>query len=146
VWIGVFDPQPGRVTYVDAGHGYAIHAGAAGQLTPLNASRTHPVGILPDTRFESATAELAAGDRVLIVSDGIIEQPRASDPDSGNSQREEFSLARVREVLGMSAADSDAVARLFAQLDQFAGGSPLADDATAVLVTVSPEPSAAGTA
>ncbi|PZF57281.1 hypothetical protein DEJ23_07235 [Curtobacterium sp. MCSS17_008] len=67
-----FDPRSGHAEWVDAGHGPALHVRADGSVTPLR-STDLPIGLQPAgvARTVGAT-DLARGDRVVLVTDGIL--------------------------------------------------------------------------
>jgi serine phosphatase RsbU (regulator of sigma subunit) len=136
LWAGVFDPKEMSVRYVDAGHGYAQLAKADGEFEPLHHGEGIPVGIMPDSVYEPATAKLSAGQRVLIISDGIVEQFEPGTIGAGAS-RKQFEISGVQSALAASRGETSeqAVGRIFQALYQFAGTENLSDDATAVLVT-----------
>lgn len=127
LWAGVFDAAAGTLTYVDAGHGYALlsHGDA---VAHLNKRGGVPIGVAPDSPYDNAVVSLEPGSRVLVVSDGLIEQTgRDAMKD------EEFGFERVKGILRSVQEGDDEIAALFDAIDRHAGG-PLADDATAVLV------------
>jgi serine phosphatase RsbU (regulator of sigma subunit) len=134
-WVGVFDANAGTLTYTDAGHSYAVmHQPDSGATTPLDAAGGLPVGVEDTADYEQATIPLAAGSRVMVVSDGIIEQFGLQDSCPGEQQQ--FGLDGLYRALAAArAADTDPVAGVFADVIAHAGGPNLADDATAVLVT-----------
>jgi serine phosphatase RsbU (regulator of sigma subunit) len=81
---------------------------------------------MDDFDFVAVTVPLTPGGRVLLVSDGILEQ-------FGDAERnEQFGLDRVRD--GFSRPSSDTVGDLFRAVFDFGRTEKLSDDATAVLV------------
>ena len=71
---------------------------------------------------------MAPGDMLVLMTDGFFEWANAQDQD--------FGISRVQESLrasrGLSAAEI--IARLYADVKQFTGGTPQADDLTAVVI------------
>ena len=67
-----FDPSSGDVQYVDAGHGHArlLRGTTRQELLP---QRSAPIGLFPDSPIRIGTATLAAGDSVVVFSDGLLE-------------------------------------------------------------------------
>ncbi|MGA0174279.1 MAG: PP2C family protein-serine/threonine phosphatase, partial [Phycisphaerales bacterium] len=123
-WIGEIDLERGEMRYVDAGHGYAARE-REGAIEWLNAGGGPPYGAVPGFPYAAATADWKSGDRLLIVSDGFIEQPSASgDGDFGRQRMADWLASR----------DARSLDGLFAKILDFAGGDQLADDATAVIV------------
>lgn len=62
----------GKVSYVDAGHGLALHVQPAGPADRLP-SGGPPVGAWPGTQWPQAGLELAPGDSLVVVSDGVLD-------------------------------------------------------------------------
>ncbi len=133
LWLGVFDLAKKSLTYVDAGHSYAALAAPDGTITQLNAGRGMPIGVDEAQVYVAETSPLPLAGRVMIVSDGIIEQHGLVDRD-GQLGTEQFELAGVIRSLTHTAQGGDELAELFAAVIQHAGSEHLADDATAVLV------------
>lgn len=133
LWVGLFDSKNNTVTYVDAGHGYALLSHPDGACEQLCAGGDMPVGIIPDAVFSTTTAKLLPGQRALILSDGIIEQFE-TETMTLTGTRKQFELTGVQAALAASTGD-DIIPNLFQAVYQFAGTKNLADDATAVLVT-----------
>ncbi len=132
LWVGIFDAADGRLHYVDAGHGLGLIQRAGGAIEDLSSGGGVPIGILPDATYQPQSLAFGPGDRALIFSDGIAEQPRA---DYTADSRDEFDVPRVRRVLGAPAPDEGATIRsLFEAVVRHAGTDQLADDATAVLI------------
>ncbi|HVT58830.1 MAG TPA: SpoIIE family protein phosphatase [Thermoanaerobaculia bacterium] len=126
MFYGLLLPE-GRLRYVSAGHPPALwQSGAA-------VERLGATGYFLSTAFRSEPAgareiELAAGDRLLIYTDGASE---ALDPDE-----QELGLEGLEEALRDSrklpaAAALDA---LLGRIRTHCGGRPLADDVTLLLV------------
>ena len=132
LWVGIFNAAAGTLTYVNAGHGYALlHATGTSDATPvmLDAGEDFPIGFVPDAEYQATTVPLPPGGRATIVSDGIVEQ---FDPGR-NGPRQQFSLNGVRQVLARPTTDP--AAALFTAVVAHAESEDLQDDATAVVVT-----------
>jgi phosphoserine phosphatase RsbU/P len=129
----VFDRIAGTLKYIDAGHSYAVLIDVAGQTITLNSGEGLPIGIDDTHDYKAETIQLPPTGRMVVVSDGIIEQPGLVERD-GQMVEDQFELNGVIATLQSSAPAADAVAELFAAVIQHAGTESLADDATAVLV------------
>ncbi len=129
LWVGVFDLEKHELSYVDAGHGHAVISDATGKSDMLTAGGGALVGIEPDSSYEVASTDLTEGGRVLIVSDGLVEQPG----EGGEAKLDLFGIERVRSFLEEAKGD-DAIDGLFKVVEEHAGTAQLADDATAILV------------
>jgi serine phosphatase RsbU (regulator of sigma subunit) len=81
---------------------------------------------------------ISPGDKVMIVSDGIIEQLGSLESSAGPTaasgllEKQPFDLAGLQK--SMAGAGQDPVADLFSAVVRHAGTQQLSDDATAVLV------------
>jgi sigma-B regulation protein RsbU (phosphoserine phosphatase) len=132
LWLGVIDSDRHTLEYVNAGHGYAwlLSARQGAGARRLDAAGGPLVGVMEDVPFLSATIEFSPGDRLLLLSDGILEQPHTGDRD------EPFEWDGVQMALSEThgAGPEQFVARLFESLYDYAGQSTLADDATVVVV------------
>jgi sigma-B regulation protein RsbU (phosphoserine phosphatase) len=62
----------GTVSYVDAGHGLALHVQSSGTAVRLP-SGGPPVGAWAGTMWPQSSLELAAGDSLVVVSDGVLD-------------------------------------------------------------------------
>lgn len=133
LWAGVIDRRAGILEYVDAGHGFALLLRRDGERMRLNEGEGVPVGVIAESRYESIRVPMGVGDRLLIVSDGLIEQP------APGKERIQFGFDRLLEVLSRHAAGEtgetggDEVTAIFDAVMRHAGSAELADDATAVL-------------
>jgi serine phosphatase RsbU (regulator of sigma subunit) len=134
LWVGMFDVHRRTLSFVDAGHGYALLIDGAGLIQSLGGGQNVPIGVLDQEDYRAVTLQLPAaqaGARALVVSDGIIEQ-RGTIADGSQAQ---FELAGIEQFFRhRSNPSADDVADLFAAVIEFAGTDQLADDATAVLV------------
>jgi serine phosphatase RsbU (regulator of sigma subunit) len=131
LWIGIFDKSSARLTYVDAGHGLGILADGKGECQELSGGGGLPIGVIPDSEYTAVTVPFGDGDAVLVVSDGIVEQPAAM---ASADDRDDFGLSRTKQVLCRALASPDPVAMVFDAVVEHAGTRRLADDATVVLV------------
>jgi serine phosphatase RsbU (regulator of sigma subunit) len=125
LWAGILDIETRKLTYCDAGHGYWLVA-RNGQA-PGRVESTAGGPLLRADEEHVYTADeltLAPGERVILYSDGVVEQRSGDD--------EEFGLDRTIQVLSDSGSGGPAsdVQRLFDTLVAFAGTDRLADDVT----------------
>ena len=66
------DSSTGRLTYVDAGHGYALLRRAGGEVESLRPWGL-PLGIVSDERYECGSVTLGPGDVLVVYTDGLKE-------------------------------------------------------------------------
>jgi phosphoserine phosphatase RsbU/P len=129
LWAAILDPDGGTLTYVDAGHSYALLRRTDGTVQQLDEAGGLPIGIDEDESYTATTVPFAAGDGLTVVSDGIIEQfglPRDGE------EPEQFGVDGLKTSI--TAAPADPVEALFRAVIAHAGTDKLADDATAVWV------------
>jgi serine phosphatase RsbU (regulator of sigma subunit) len=86
----VLDPATGELGYASAGHPPILVAHADGGTTYLDGGRGLPLGVAPAPR-SSVTTRLAAGDLMVLYTDGLYER-RGEPADEG--------LARLAELAG----------------------------------------------
>jgi hypothetical protein len=100
----------GLVTIANAGH---LPPYLNGEEVPVPGAL--PLGILADAEYECTTIQMARGDRLTFVSDGVVEaQP---GPHFGSRPTELFGFERTRDLSRQPAADIAAAARAFGQTD-----------------------------
>jgi serine phosphatase RsbU (regulator of sigma subunit) len=125
----ILDARNRMLSYTNAGHPAPLLLRADDRVERLH--HGGPVlGMLADARYEVGSATLQAGDRLVLYTDGVVEAASAA-----GEMGEERLLAALQGMRSLPAADA-ARAVLKAAMD-FSGDSPLADDATVVVVDVS---------
>jgi hypothetical protein len=105
----------GRGTIANAGHLPPFLSGSEFPLSPAL-----PLGLLPEAEFETTALHLAAGDRLTLYTDGLLEARRADG--------ELFGFARIAEISGDT---SEEIARTAQQFGQD-------DDITVLTLTLTP--------
>lgn len=128
LWVGVFSAD-GELQVVDAGHGYwAIKPRSGAAATPRIAG-TIPVGIEAGTVYRPERVTLTAGERVILYSDGMVEQRGESGARFGRQ-------ALLDAITGSSPPED--VRAAFDAVSAFSAGAALTDDATAASVEYRP--------
>lgn len=130
LWCGIIDPSTRSISFVDAGHGHWLVRRAADPGKPARGADfegTLPLGVDSDIEFAPESVRLEPGDRLILYSDGLVEQPSAAGDRFGFSRL-------VSAVQGTGGVDAD-VGTLVTELRKFAGlsGVPnagLGDDVT----------------
>jgi serine phosphatase RsbU (regulator of sigma subunit) len=135
LWVGVLDLQTRTLRYVDGGHGYAMMIRPDGAFERLDKGDGLPIGLFDGIDYASVEVALPAGGRMLVVSDGIIEQYGPVTQADGQTTTAHFEMARVQQTLSSLAPGADPVAAIFDAVTKHAGSPRFQDDATAVLVT-----------
>ena len=121
------DPQPGTLSFLNAGHNPPLIVHSAGTVEQL-ASGGLPLGIKRDAEYREGRTQLQRGDVLVIYSDGVTE---AVSPTG-----EEFGATRLYEVVSRNIEASAAGIRdrIESSLTKFAQGTSAADDITLVIV------------
>jgi sigma-B regulation protein RsbU (phosphoserine phosphatase) len=113
------------VSYANAGHPSPLLLGGGGVR---RLASTGPVlGVVAGAAYEERTLEWSRGDRLVLVTDGVLEAPAASGEELGEARL----VGRLRALAAAPAAVAAEGALSLART--FAGGT-LADDATVVVV------------
>lgn len=116
-----------EMRFVNAGHNPPLLVSTAGETRELETSGL-PLGLLPDSTYGIDSVELAAGELLVIYSDGITE---AVSPDD-----EQFGMRRLREAVRACRDEPlDAIIRTIDRVTaEFACGMPQADDQTLLVL------------
>lgn len=124
LWMGSVAVHSEEVQYIDAGHGYAYTA-AKGDVRPLQEGGGLPIGIYDDATFECACIPHPPGSRILLCSDGVIEQPSPLGEQLGD--------AVIRQAM-LSESSDEVTASILQTLEKHAGSSRYHDDVTIALI------------
>ena len=119
----ILDPTTGHLQYANAGHDlpYVSHNGAASELRATGM----PLGLMPDMHYEEKEMHMAAGDTLLLYSDGLVE--------AHNSERDMFSFPRLMSLVGQHGDTGALIEYLLNELRSFTGiGWEQEDDVTLV--------------
>jgi phosphoserine phosphatase RsbU/P len=107
----------GELEYVNCGHVPPLVVSNGEVERPSHGNL--PVGLLPDAEYLSAKVQLKAGDRLILVTDGVTE--------AENARGEFFEDSRLE-----LAARSGGLEDIFSAISKFCAGNPLSDDCTVV--------------
>ena len=91
----------------------------------------HVLGVEPDHRYPSETIQLAPGDRIIVFSDGVVEQHSPAGAA--------FGFQNVLATLETTTTESEDVQLLLEDLLSFAQSDDLSDDVTIASVRFGPE-------
>jgi sigma-B regulation protein RsbU (phosphoserine phosphatase) len=128
-FLAEFDPGAHVLTYVNAGHNPPILRRASGAVEHLNEGGL-PLGIQDPVSFETGRVVLAAGDWLVVYTDGLVEAVNADDQEYG----EDRLLAVVNH--GAAVSPEDLLRRIMFDVDVFVGTTPQHDDITCMLIKV----------
>jgi phosphoserine phosphatase RsbU/P len=124
--------QNGGFEYINAGHCSPVLVSQDGRYEYLDPTAM-PVGMLEDTEFVAESAQLRAGDKLVIYSDGVTE--------AANPEGEFFGKKRLREIVtAHAAADCTALHdAVLEALTAFIGKAAQGDDITLLVIEYCPE-------
>ncbi len=125
--VAEFEPASGRLRYSNAGHNPPLLLRASGEVERLELGGV-PLGILPDASFACAETALAAGDVLLIFSDGVTE----SFSEAGEEYGEARLIASLRRAQALPALAL--LNTLLADCSYFRGGARQQDDLTCLVL------------
>ena len=128
-FIGLLDPRTHRVRYHSAGQAPILHFQAARGDCALYKPTSFPLGAMRlATLRPSVSLDMAPGDILVLLSDGIYEYQ--------NADGEDFGVDRVRAILRAHQWKpvADLAAALLEAVETFARGAAQQDDITVVLV------------
>ncbi|HVC88589.1 MAG TPA: PP2C family protein-serine/threonine phosphatase [Gaiellaceae bacterium] len=124
VFCARLDPATGALEYANGGHNPPFVRRAGGLREELDGDGA-AVGIMRDVVFERGATTLAAGDTLLLYTDGA---PEAVSPEG-----KQFGERRLQAEIG-SEAPGQLVDSIFASVRAHAGGARQSDDITLVAV------------
>jgi serine phosphatase RsbU (regulator of sigma subunit) len=110
--------RDGELEYVNCGHVPPLLVCNKEVIRPPHGNL--PVGLLGDATYESDHVSLHAGDRLILVTDGVTE--------AENARGDFFEDSRLEAV----AAKGATLENIFEAVANFCGGTPLNDDCTVV--------------
>lgn len=122
------DTALGTLRYANAGHYFPIVVRADGAVTRLREGG--PVlGVFGDATYEQGRTTVAAGDRIVLFTDGITEARDAADEEYGEERL-------IAETIANRTCSAPALeARLSRSVARFCGDQ-LTDDATLIVVAI----------
>ncbi len=129
IFYAVYDPAERTLTWANAGHCPPLWIRSLSGWTQLD-SLTPPAGILSAIPAAQRTIELAAGDSLLIVSDGVTEACDLAGEEFGEARL----LQMGRDLRGFEA--SRVCGAILDKVKDFSHGCPQADDLTVVAVNL----------
>jgi sigma-B regulation protein RsbU (phosphoserine phosphatase) len=127
LFLGVLDVTTGELAYVRCGHVPPWILRADGGLDRLTVAGGLPLGVMEGAPYRSGRAQLAPGEALLVVTDGVTE---GAAPD-----QELFGEERAGEWL-KAAARTASLPTLVAQVRAHEAGQPASDDLAAVLMRI----------
>ncbi len=125
---GLLDGSCNRLVYTNAGHNAPVLTHRDGSWQRLGEGGG-PLGLFPDWSYGRGEVQLAAGDRLVLFTDGVTEVSGGAGEEFG----EERLVTVLLENRHLSAPELQE--RILAEVAKFSGGR-FEDDATLVVVAV----------
>lgn len=130
-WLARLDPAAARLEVVSAGQGPILRWIEAERRVEIEPADTWPLGVMGDLGGPTArTVDLAPGDMVVVVSDGIIEEIGAGGDAFGTDRTAALVAERAAARDGAGAV-AEAIR---AAAEAHSGGRPAADDRTVLVL------------
>ena len=129
LFVGVFDPASGIVTYVNAGHNAPRIIRKNGAVEQLDA-QSIVLGVFPTVVFAEQAVHLQTGDLIVAFTDGVSE--------AMDVHEEEFGESRIVEIITqqIDAPVDQVVTAVQRSVEAHVGGVEFADDFTLVVARV----------
>ena len=120
------DRMDGRVRLVQAGHPHPVIQHVGGAVTRLGAGGL-PIGLVEQASWTDVEARLAPGERLLIVSDGVVECPGRNGEELGQEGFERL-VTRLAGLRGQALLEG-----LIWELSRWSGVEDFPDDVSCAL-------------
>lgn len=124
--LAIVDLDSGHVTMAQGGHPHPAIQRKTGEVT-VDGPGGFPVGLVPGAQFSEFETTLNPGDRLLLLSDGVVECPDPSDDMLGEEGLAEI-MQDLHKVQGQAFFES-----LIWRLSEFAGDQNFPDDISGIL-------------
>ncbi len=124
-----YDACTGTLAYLTAGHNGGAVVSADGSVRRLRSTGL-PLGMFPHASWEVDDVVLAAGSKLLLYTDGIVEREDARGNFYGDR--------RLFRIASRSAGceSETALNAILDDCDSFAGSAPMSDDSTLLLAAI----------
>jgi phosphoserine phosphatase len=128
-FLGALDGESHALTYHSAGQGPILHLDGMGGPARILKPTAVPLGLLSGLPAPvPGRIDLARGDIVALITDGVFERERTGGDDFGVDR----AVETIRRLEGAPVAEI--VSEIVSACDAFAEGAPQADDMTLLLV------------
>lgn len=125
IFYAVLDLETGRLAFTSAGHDDALFVGGSGECERLH-FMAPAIGLFEDATFPTATRELANGDTIMLLTDGITEAFSIDGRVFSADRVVKFATRRLYS------GAQDLVVSLADEVARFSEGTEQSDDITCV--------------
>lgn len=122
LWVAVLDSRDRSLTFVDAGHGHWLQKPERGPAKFIRSISGIPMGIESEYDYRSEHMILGECDRLILYSDGAIEQT--------NGDGAQFGRERLMRVIADDRTPAEDVSAVLDAVTAFAGTPAFIDDTT----------------
>jgi len=131
-WMGIYDIESGRLSFVNAGHNPPLIKRGEGQYEYLQCRPGFVLGGMEDMTWQSEELVLDQGAELFLYTDGITE--------AMNADMELYGEERLKDVLnhGSECRPADTVERVVGDIQAYVGEAPQFDDITMVALKILP--------
>jgi adenylate cyclase len=126
---GILNIETGTLELVNAGHDAPWQISAKGHIASIDGNGGPPLGVMDGFKYPVQYIQLAAGDTLLLLTDGITE--------AMNSNNEQYSMERVSGVLDCADTNqhpSALITSLREDVRTFVGNVEPSDDLTLLIL------------
>ena len=130
-WLGILEVSTGKLRYVNAGHCPPLLRKRGEQgFHYLKEVHGIMLAYFDDTEYEQSEIQLAAGDELLLYTDGVTE--------AVNAQKEQYGCERLTAFMDEHGHDEleELLPAVKEQIDAFAGDVPQFDDVTMLMLRI----------
>ena len=129
IFYGILDTRTHEIRYISAGHVDPMYVPVGAPPHILGAGGA-PIGLFPRLTYEEQVLKMEPGDRLYLLTDGVIE--------AENDAEQEFGVARLREELerNRSLPLSDSLTAVVACAERWCAPSAFADDVSILAVEI----------
>lgn len=124
--LSVVDLETGQTVMAQAGHPHPLVQRANGSIEKMGQGG-FPVGLVPEISYTQFETTLEPGDRLLVLSDGVVECPGPNGQMLDDEGLERI-VADLTEVTGPAFFEA-----MVWKLSDFAGATPFPDDISGLL-------------
>ena len=126
---GIYDPRDGSLVYANAGHHPPLLRRAAGAVESLPCTRDIALGVMPGMRYTDHVAQLAAGDTLLLYTDGVTEAFSTDNVAYGDERLLTW-LTSINPDIGAAGL----VGSLVEDVENYVNGAEASDDLTCLVL------------
>lgn len=126
IFIGIVEPQTGKLSYINGGNEPALIIGKDGKVHTELSPTAPVIGAISGTKFTAKETTLSDDDLLIAFTDGI--------PDTLNSNGEFFGKEKMLEILKSNTKPTDFVNKMEETLQTFIGSAEQFDDITLLAI------------